>query len=199
MPSRRFQIGDHVRECVRAHRLVSQAQQMGWVGGDQHGNAVGSRQHAASGSGDDDCPPEQRPRCGRAEGDQQAWLEEAQLFREPPAAVVDLAGIGSLVNTSLTALDEFEMFDRVGEIGASTIDPGLSQCPIEHGAGGAGERPPRMILLITRLLTDDAESCIERPFAEDQPTGMPRKLAGPAALGSNPQVFEIDGRTIDDR
>ena len=94
---------------------------------------------------------------GRAEGDDQLWLDKTQLFLEPPAVMLDLAGGGGLVDAALAALAEFEVFDGVGDVGLVAVDAGFLQRPVEKLAGGADEGAALQVFLVTRLFTDEGD------------------------------------------
>ncbi len=73
----------------------------------------------------------QRSRGGGAERDRQRGADESALLFLPPAAGIDLADVGARVNTLLAAQDEFEMLDRIGDVGVGAVDPGLLQRIVE--------------------------------------------------------------------
>ena len=88
------------------------------------------------------------------------------LLLDPPAAGLDLAGVGLGVDAALAALLELEMLDRVGDVGRAAVDPGLAERAVEQLAGRADERAAGEILLVARLLADEQDPGVERAFAE---------------------------------
>ena len=78
----------------------------------------------------------------------------------------DLAGVGLFVDAALAAPLELEMLDRVGDVGALAVDSRLRERAIEQLPGRPDERTPGQILLIARLLADEHDLRVERPFAE---------------------------------
>ena len=86
----------------------------------------------------------------------------------------------------LPRCDELEVLDRVGDVDARAVDPGLLQRRVEQLAGRADERPSGEVFLVARLLADEHDRRVERPFAEH---GLGRMLVEVAA-GAFARVLE---------
>ena len=89
----------------------------------------------------------------------------------------------------LAAHDEFEMLDRVGDVGRAPVDPGLFERRVEQLTGGADERASGEILLVARLLADEEDAGVERAFAEHRLGGAFVEVAAGAALGLGAERF----------
>ena len=85
---------------------------------------------------------------------------------DPPAARLDLARAGLVVDALLPLLDELEMLDRIGDVDRRARDAGFLQRGIELLARRADDRPPGDVFLVARLLADEHDRGVERPFAE---------------------------------
>ena len=101
-----------------------------------------------------------------AERDRQVRPQHRELLLEPAVAGVDLADARLLVDAPLAARLEFEVLDRIGDIGALAVDAGIGQRPVEHRAGRPDEGLAREILLVARLLADEDEVGGRQALAE---------------------------------
>src|SRR5437868_6779038 len=101
----------------------------------------------------------------------------------PPAARLDLARVGLVMDPSLAALDKFAMLDGIGDVNRRAVDARLLERRIEQRAGGTDERPPGKVLLVAGLLADEHDRGVERPLAEHRLGGMPVEVAAGAVAG----------------
>ncbi len=85
------------------------------------------------------------------------------------------------MDAALAALDKFEMFHAVGDIGPGAVDPGLGQSRVEHLSGRSDKWTSGEILLVARLLADKEDWRIERAFAEHGLGGVAVQIAHGAA------------------
>ncbi len=79
------------------------------------------------------------------------------------------------------ALLKLEMLDRVGDVHAGTVDPGVAECAVEHLPGRADKRPAGKILLVAGLLADRDHRRVGRSFAEHRLRRVPVERAAGAA------------------
>src|SRR5437868_4813215 len=84
--------------------------------GDDHDTAVGELMFATAAGGDRWRLPGQAPQPRRAESYYHFGMNELTLQIEPPAANVDLAIVGPLVQPALAARLVLEVLDRVGDV-----------------------------------------------------------------------------------
>src|SRR6516165_6199444 len=94
------------------------------------------------------------PRAAVAPRASDRRLNEIDLVVEPPAASVDLARVGLLVEAPLAARLVLEMLHGVGDVDFIPLDAGRFERLVEHLAGGAHEGQSGQIFLVARLLTD---------------------------------------------
>src|SRR3546814_5157076 len=87
---------------------------------------------------------------GCAHRDRHVGFDQHDLALDPPAASLDLAGIGLRMEAPLAALRELEMLDRVGDVDLAAFDSGLVERAIEHPPRRADEGATGQILLIAR-------------------------------------------------
>ena len=71
------------------------------------------------------------------------------------------------MNAAFALLLEFEMFDRVGDIGLRPINSGFAKRRVKYLSCRANKGLPLHILLIARLLTNKHQLCPLRPFAKN--------------------------------
>ena len=81
--------------------------------------------------------------------------------------MVDLPDVRAIMNAAFALLLEFEMFDRIGDIGLRTVNSGLAQRGVKHLSCGANKGLPLQIFLIAWLLANKHQLCALRPFAKD--------------------------------
>ena len=108
-----------------------------------------------------------RQRSCSAKGNNDPWLHESQLLFEPPAIMFDLSSGRSLVNASFAAVLEFEVFDRIREIDAISIDTCIRECPLQQLTGRPNKRPALPILLVTGLFANKCKGRAEGTFAQN--------------------------------
>lgn len=141
-------------------------------------------------------PPSRRER-------RQIWMDEFELFQQPPAIVFDLPDRGLLMDAPLSPLLVFEVFDGVGDIGIRPLDTRGLECLIEKPASRADERMTLAIFLVARLFADQCQRRADRTFAEHslQPT-MHHRLGGSdhlVHLGKAHRfstAFHVEGREV---
>src|SRR5262245_42546676 len=126
---------------------------------------------------------EKRLRGSRTEADYRLRLHDRQLDVQPRTAGSDVLGPRLLVNAPLAARLPVEMLHDVGHIDLLPIDPRGVERAGEQLAGRADKRPADSILLIAGLLTDEHESGLPRPFAEDRLRAALPQFARLAARG----------------
>src|SRR5437868_5890891 len=107
----------------------------------------------------------------------------------PPAARLDLARVGLVMDPSLAALDKFEMLDGIGDVNRGAVDPRFLERRIEQRAGGTDERPPGKVLLVAGLLADEHDRGVEWALAEHRLGGMLVEIAAGAVAGVLEQRF----------
>ena len=194
-----LEVVDEALAFLLAPFAVGQAQQEARVDRDPAFATVGQRQRGAAHFRDGHHLADQRPRRGSTERDGQRRADQGALMVDPPAARLDLPGVGPGVDALLAALDKFEMLDRVGDIGSLPLDPGLPERLVEQLPGGADERPSGQIFLVAGLLADEQDERIERPFAEH---GLRRafvEVAARAARRLVPKRVPAQGEVVGDR
>ena len=116
------------------------------------------RDRLAAVLGDAKATAEQRLRGGGPQADDDLGLNRFDLREQPRTAGGDLARVRLLVDAALAAIagrDPLEVFDRVGDIGLSPIDPGRLQRRRQQPPRRAHERVAVLVLLITRLLAHE--------------------------------------------
>src|SRR5207237_9434511 len=96
--------------------FVAQPQQSGWMNGGEHVRGMRALDEAAALRGDLEILADHGLRRRRAEADDDARPERADLTLEPLAAGVDLALRGGLVQPPLAPRLPFEVLDRVGDL-----------------------------------------------------------------------------------
>src|SRR5262245_26942977 len=99
--------------------------------------AVSKRADFATQLRDGDIAPNETARGRRAERHDESGLDRLALDLAPPAAVLDLEGIGFLVQSSLAAWLEFEMLDRIGDEDRLAVQPRFRNRAVEHPSCGA--------------------------------------------------------------
>jgi len=70
--------------------------------------------------------PRHRAKRACPERYDQRRLHQRKFTLQPPAAVVDLACAGTLMDASFSARDEFEMLDRIGEVALTLSEARLA-------------------------------------------------------------------------
>src|ERR1700722_309350 len=145
--------------------IVLLAQHVGGVDCHDHAAAVLIGQDLAAPLADRHGAAEHAARRGRPHGDDHLGLDDRALKIEPPAAGVDLAGVRLLVQPPLAALLELEMLDCAGDEHRLAVDAGLDDGAVEDAAGRADERMALLVFLIARLLADQHDPRVLRPFA----------------------------------
>ncbi len=128
--------------------------------------------------GEPEAGTEQGRRRGRAEGDDDLGTHDAQLCCEPRRAGIDLDASRLGVDAALTALDEAEVFDRVGQVDRLGRDARARERVAQQLARGPDERLPGAILAVAGLLADEHQSGASGTFAEH---GLRRALEEVAA------------------
>src|SRR5215510_12551307 len=88
---------------------------------------------------DGECLAHQPARRGGAKSDGDRRLNEIDLVVEPPAASVDLAYVGLLVEAPLAARLVLEVLHGVGDVDFIPLDAGRFERLVEHLAGGTDE------------------------------------------------------------
>jgi len=107
--------------------------------------------------------------CGAgAQADQHFGFDSFEFRIEPGTAGFDLRGSGFLVNAALAAFGSgpLEMFDDVGHVNFSAVDPRFGESLIEQLAGGPNKGTSLTILLIAWLFPDKHDGCARRPLPE---------------------------------
>jgi hypothetical protein len=112
---------------------------------------------------DRDGPAEHRPGRGGAEAHHDVGSDDRQLGLEPRVARRDVPDARLLVDPTLAAHRVAEVLDRVGDVDRRPIDTGPVERVDQHPARGSHERLARLVLLVTRLLTDQHEPRAGRP------------------------------------
>src|SRR5687768_13552866 len=79
----------------------------------------------------------------------------------------DLASVRLLVDAPLAALLILEVLHRVGEVHVAATDARRFERDIELASRGPDERPPALVLPVTRLLADEHQRRRHWPLAED--------------------------------
>src|SRR5204862_6342605 len=82
----------------------------------------------------------------------------------------------------LAAWLPLEMLHGVRTVDRPRFDAGRLEAPVEQPPGGADERVALAVLLVARLLADQHEGSVSRPFAEDGLGGIAPELAAAARL-----------------
>ena len=146
---------------------VLDAKQIGRVNGDKHAAVALPLQDFAANLGDCD-GPSQHPAggCG-AERHDQIGVDDRTLLVEPPAAALDLVSVGALVEATLSALFELEVFDRIGDEDFDAIKPRICDRPIKHMASRPDEGTPLQIFIIPRLFPHEHDVAVVGTFTGD--------------------------------
>src|SRR5437762_6366071 len=116
--------------------------------------------------------------------------DEVDFGLEPPAAGLNLAAVGPLMQALLAARLEFEMLDRIGDIGLAAIDAGIGQGAVEDFSRRPDKGLALEIFLVTRLLADKDDRRLGGTFAKDGLGGVFIELAAPAVVGLGAQLRE---------
>ena len=74
--------------------------------------------------------------------------------------------------------------------GFPALDAGIVECAVEHLAGRPDEGFARDVFLVARLLADEHEPRVLRPFAEDDLRRVFVEIAGAAMRGLARHLFE---------
>src|SRR5262249_13177354 len=130
------------------------------------------------------------PCRGGAKSDGDRWLKEIDLVIEPPAASVDLARVGLLVEAPLAARLVLEVLHGIGDVDVAPLDARRFQSLIEYLAGGSGEGQSGQICLVARLLADQHQRSVGRPLAEHGLGRVLVEIATGAAASLDPQELE---------
>lgn len=122
---------------------------------------------------------------GGAEGDDDAWLEEAEFFDEPGAAGGDFGPVGFGVEAAFAAGSggPFKMFDGVGEVDSGAVDACGVEGFIEEATGGSNEGLTGEVFVVTGLFADEDEGRGGGTLAEDDVCGVAVEGAAVAFLG----------------
>jgi hypothetical protein len=94
-------------------------------------------------------------------------LDQFHFRLQPRLAGAHFSRARLLMQPSLAAFFEFEMFNGVGHINARTLDGCVGESPVEDSAGGSDKRMALQILFIARLLADQCHAGGSRAFAKD--------------------------------
>ena len=105
----------------------------------------------------------------------------------PPAATVDLIGVGPLVQAPLAAHFVFEMLDRVGDEDTLALDPGFLKSAGQYAAGRTNEGQTGFVFLVARLLADQHHRRAARPLPGHRLGGVLVERTAPAFVFSRPQ------------
>lgn len=102
----------------------------------------------------------------------------------------NLARVGRLMNASLRlgVARPFEMLDCVRDVYVVAVDAGRVERAVEQLARWSDEGPPRLVLLITGLFSDDHHMRGGRPFAEHGLRTQLEQIAPFTALRRCPQL-----------
>jgi hypothetical protein len=146
---------------------VLDAKQIGRVNGDKHAAVALTLQDFAANLGDRD-GPSQHPTggCG-AERYDQIRIDDRTLLFEPPAAALDLVSVGALMEATLSALFELEVFDRVGDEDFDAIKPRICDRPIKHTASRPDKGTTLQIFVISRLFPHEHDLGVVPTFSGD--------------------------------
>ena len=109
---------------------------------------------------------EQRLRGGRAQANEDVGPDELQLGVQPRAAGGDLGPVRLRVDPALAARAPLEVLHRVRQVDARPVDTGFRERLVEQPSCRADERPALAILAVARLLADEHQLRVFRPFAE---------------------------------
>ena len=172
------QILDQEIELAPLVARLLQAEQIRRVHGDEGIAPVRQGDEAAAIGVDGKRLAQQRAGRGRPERHSHGGLDQRELVVEPPAAGVDLAGVGFLVQASLAARLVLEVLHRVGDVDRLALDSRRLQRSVEHLAGRSDEGASGQVFLIARLLADQHQRRIGGAFAEH---GLGRILVEMAA------------------
>lgn len=139
---------------------------------------------------DPETAAEQRLGGGGAKAYDNSRFQAGDFGFEPGAARVDFPGAWFLVNATLSARLPFEMLYSIRHVDFCPVNSGCSESFVQQFTGGADERPPGEIFLISGLLADHHDFRPRGAFAEDDLCGVPPQVAGLAILGCFCQVLE---------
>jgi len=102
--------------------------------------------------------PEDCPRGGRTETNDQCRAEQLELAFEPLMTRADLQLVRLLVDPPLAAQLELEVLDRVRDIRRLAVDGCIGQSTVEELAGRSDERLAGAIFLVAGLLADQQDA-----------------------------------------
>jgi hypothetical protein len=147
--------------------VILDAKQIGGVNGDKYAAVALPLQDFAANLGDRD-GPSQHPAggCG-AERYDQIGVDDRTLLVEPPAAALDLVNVGALVETTLSALLELEVFDSVGDEDFDAINPRICDRAIKHTPSRPDKGTTLQIFIIPRLFPHEHDPGIVGTFSGD--------------------------------
>jgi hypothetical protein len=131
---------------------------------------------------------EDRLRRCRAQTNDDRWADQRDLSLQPGAACLQFSAIRFLMNSTLAAFFEFEVFDGIRNLDTQPVDACIAQGPIEQAASRADEGLSLTVLLVARLLADEHDGRRLRTFAEDGLCSVFVKIASPARLNSLAQL-----------
>ena len=109
---------------------------------------------------------------GCAEANDECGPDYGHFGVEPWLARNDFNSRRFLVDPSLAALLEFEVFHGICDIDVGTVDTGIFEGSLEKRASGTDEWTPGEILFIAGLLTDHNNTRRWRTFAQNGLSGV---------------------------
>jgi len=134
--------------------------------------------------------PENRLRGSSPETNDDFGPDHREFGFEPGPACHRFQRAWFLVDPTLPALFELEVFDGVGNKDERSVDPGVLQCAIEQPARGSHEGSPQAIFFVSRLFPDKNDERRSWTFPGHRLCGVPVQVASTAALNSFPQHRE---------
>lgn len=176
------EVRDETLAFLRGIPPFSNPQQIGWVDCHEDVKIAPGVDRSAAVSRDLGRASEQCS-CRRSpERDDDVGPNLFEFGSEPPGAALDLARIGLRMDSPLSPLLIFEVFDGVGDIAFAPIYPRLFQALGEENARGSDKRVSLDVLAIAGLLAYEEEPGIPGPLAKDELCGIFIKLAALASL-----------------
>src|SRR5579871_2582893 len=128
----------------------------------------------------------------RSQANNYFWLDQRDFRFEPGAAGIHLGDAGLLVYPPLAAFVKLEMFHRVGEVDARTINSGIGKCAVQYLAGRPHKGTSLAIFDASRLLADKHDLRRLRALAHYGLGRVAIKLTPTAFLHAFPERLGLD-------
>ena len=130
---------------------------------------------------------QERPCRDRAQREHDMRFDQIDLSLEPRPASLDFNEFWLLMNAAFAALDEFEMFDRVGHIDVARIQACSLHGLAQQAPGWPDEHVASEVFDVARHFADEHDRRPHFALAEDGLRGVLVEIAAMAICGSRTQ------------